>query len=458
VSPSKIIRGTNIHCIELNSNEGRPGSFYMDEREISAHIYDYNQAFSLRDVGPIFLRTEDNDIVSLYSNIIEGPSHNSRLMEPRMSTYKIHVISNSAIIGPNRWLESDRIRRVHFAIDGIEWGLFHTKKLRKLARPRVAESDWLLLSQQVSNFTIRIIYTRPEKFGHGSPRIELEFDCGVPFGDLMGLVDQVVRFFVFSTGLYLRPKELKISRLTLSEFLSGIESDHYFEDHSVEFKWEDIEANDWDSKIGRSVFYAMNDRELAVLKESLVKWVQMDTEWKNASSMMRESATLRGHINPDRLLYATKWMEETPTAKTVTSISDTHIEIIAQQAAKFATSLGYKNLESRITGSLRNIKSETRNEFFTRLITKLRAKGFPSSLFDGELVANLTSAMNYRGRIAHSHFYPKSDAEWLKFANALAAVEMFCFLLLAAELPLHKRNLDRIESHPFVHGYIRRRR
>ncbi len=58
-----------VLCRELNTGKEYNGFFYFDDNTIKAEICSFEDSFYIKEESPIFLHSENNNIISLHSNI-----------------------------------------------------------------------------------------------------------------------------------------------------------------------------------------------------------------------------------------------------------------------------------------------------------------------------------------------------------------------------------------------------
>jgi hypothetical protein len=122
-------------------------------------------------------------------------------------------------------------------------------------------------------------------------------------------------------------------------------------------------------------------------------------------------------------------------------------------AAKKAQELGHLPIiRERIAGAIKWVKAESAEERFTRLVAIIEKRFGKDILTDGA-VADLRRAIQFRGRTAHGHFNPDSDAEFRAFSKSIQAMEALCFMLTALDLPISEAGMMRITNNPLVRDY-----
>jgi hypothetical protein len=451
--------GKQILCQELNTGKGYTGFFYLDEKQITADICSYDKSFYFLPEKPIFFRTENNQIVSLHSNITNYPGSTVHTPEPRMQTHKLHIISNTAVVGDDRWETSDKLKRVTFLVSRARELLKHKEKFDRLVKAKLGdECDRDLFSVTVNAMTISAGYSSRYSFEYDAtmnitPYLEIEFHEGLTLLEYIERVSCLVEFLSFSMGAHMKPSAIRISRLSGEELSAAIRAEAHSPDHAVHYVWPEAQVERMDLWKGGSLLHAWDEEELAALKECIALWFSRDSDWNEANAQMMHSLTLRNQFSADRLLTAFRWFEEIPLTRTQAAISDDHIELIAQAAAQKGSELGYGAIKKRIVGALKSIKTESNEERFSRLLTMVKQK-FGPDIVDQQFMTHLKRALDLRGKAAHGHYSPASDSEYSAFVKSVCAMEGLCFLLTACDLPITSAGIERrARSNPFVRDY-----
>jgi ApeA N-terminal domain 1 len=455
VSSPDIEPGSKILCQELNTGKAYTVFFYLDDKTISTEICSYDESFHLVPEKPIFLRTENNQIVSLHSNISDYPGSSVRMIEPKMETHKQHVISNTAVIGHDRWEEADKLKRVTFLVRRAKDLLKHKEKFDKLAKRKIGdEYDSDLFSVDAKGITVRAGYSSGYSLEYKSttnitPYFEIEFHEGVTLSEYLDYVNCLVEFLSFSLGSHMNPSDIRISRLSSDELTAAIKAHAHPEDYAVAYVWREVPVESLDLWIGGSLFKAWDDEEIAALQDCVGVWMARDAEWNRANIQMMRSLCSKNEISADRLLTACKWFEEIPLTRAQAAITDEHIEFIAEAAAQKGSELGYRTIKNRITGALKSIKTESNEDKFSRLLNAVKQK-FGPSIVDDWIITHLKRALDFRGKSAHGHFSPADESEFRVFVKSVCAMEALCFLLTACDLPITVAGVERAHSHPFI--------
>ncbi|QOZ23631.1 hypothetical protein [Bradyrhizobium sp. CCBAU 51753] len=134
-------------------------------------------------------------------------------------------------------------------------------------------------------------------------------------------------------------------------------------------------------------------------------------------------------------------------------LSGSDIEAIVAVAATKAQELGHDvAIGERIAGAIRWIRAETAEQQFKRLVGMVEAR-FGKGVLQDEAVDHLKRAISFRGKSAHGHFNPESDAQFRAFSKSTRAMEALCYLLTTLELPIAEEEIARVGSNPVLRDY-----
>jgi hypothetical protein len=455
----KIARGKSLHCVELVTGERLTGNVLISDDEIRANIYSFTDFFHIKGEQPVFLQAETNDIVSLHSNITTTAGTNSRNIEPKRASWRQEIISNVAVVGHDPWTAGDGVKRVAFEVKHTNQLMRHDAKVKVIGRTKYPKEEHLtLFNDTAEGMTLRAWYGASYGMEFDAPKelwpsFEIEFDEPRSVQDYILYVSDYVNFLSFCFGVNLKPLAIRIDRFSFAQMMEAIEKHEYPGDHEVHYVWPEIEIDNRDLWIGGSPVRSWNDEELASLRECLITWMNRAVAWRKPYNLMMVSFGLRNVVSPERLLNACRWLEDIPIAKAQLVLSNSDIDMIAATATAKAQELGHgPAIGERIAGAIRWIRAETAEQQFKRLIGTVEAK-FGNEILPPEAVDHLKRAINFRGKSAHGHFNPGSDAEFRAFSKSTRAVEALCYLLTALELPISNEGLQRVRSNPVLRDY-----
>jgi hypothetical protein len=251
----------------------------------------------------------------------------------------------------------------------------------------------------------------------------------------------------------LKPSAIRIDRLSFAQMMHALEKHEYPGDHEVHYIWSEVEIDNRDLWVGGSPVRSWDDHELASFRECLVAWMSRATTWRRPNALMITSFGLKNVVSSERLLNACRWLEDIPIAKAQPVLSSSDMEAIATAATAKAQELGHDAaIGERIVGAIRWIRAETAEQQFKRLIGTVERK-FGPGIMPAEAAEHLKRAINFRGKSAHGHFNPASDAEFRPFSKSTRAMEALCYLLTALDLPISEEGLTRVGSNPVLRDY-----
>ncbi len=335
----------------------------------------------------------------------------------------------------------------------------HRAKVTAIGRRKFAsEDDFKIFSAAAEGITIRARYAATYGMEFDAPKklwpiFEIEFDEPQNILEYVGSVTDYVSFLSFCLGAKFKPSEIRIDRLSLSELMSAVKTRSYPGDHRVYYLWPESEIDSRSLSVGGSPVRAWDDDELKSFQECLVAWMNRVQAWRKAYRLMMQSFGLRNVISAERLINACRWLEEIPLSEAKNALSDSEIDIISTAAATKAKELGHPPIiQDRIASAVSRIKAESAEQRFTRLVNIVEGR-FGKGVLDENIVSHLRRAIQFRGRIAHGHFNPKSDAEFTAFSKSIHAIEALCYLLIAVTLPISEAGRHRTGANPIVQDY-----
>jgi hypothetical protein len=455
----KIESAKPVHCVELVTGKSLTGTLLLSEEEINVRIYSYADHFYIEGEQPVFLQTETNEIVSLHSNITTIPGTHSRNIEPRRTTYRQEIVSNVAVVGHDPWTAQHRVKRVSFSVKHTKELMHHDAKVKAIGRSKHPTEEHLtIFNDPAEGMTLRAWYAATYGMDFDAPKelwpsFEIEFDEPQSIQDYILHVSDYVNFLSFCFGTKLTPSEIRIDRLSFTEMQTAIESHSYLGKHEVHYIWPEAEIDERDLWVGGSPVRAWDDQELGSFRESLAAWMNRAAAWRKPYRLMMVSFGLKNVISSERLINACRWFEDIPVAKARAALSNEHIEAISIAATGRAHELGHDPaICERITGAIRRLRAESTEQQFTRLIAMIE-KTFGSGILPEDAVVHLKRAIYFRGRSAHGHFNPESDAEFRAFSKSTRAMEALCYLLTAFDLPIFETGIKRVKSNPLIRDY-----
>ncbi len=448
-----------LHCVELVTGKNLTGTVLISEDELRADIYSYNGPFRINGEEPVFLQTETNEIISLHSNVTTIPGTRSRNIEPQRETRRQELLSNIAIVGHDQWSADDKVKRVSFRVTHTNQLMRHEEKILAIQRSRSpGKEHFTLFEDAVEGMTLRAWYGATYGMELEGPKeiwttFGLEFDEPQNIRDYIGYVSEYVNFLSFCLGAQLKPSAIRIDRLSFAQMMEAIKTHEYPGDHQVHYLWRTAEIDTNDLWVGGSSVRCWDDQELGAFRACLAAWMNRASAWRRPNTLMMTGFGLKNVVSSERLLNACRWFEDIPIGKAEPVLSALDVDAIAAVAAAKAQELGHDAaIGERVAGAIRWIRAETADQQFRRLIGSVEVR-FGSGIMPKEAVKHLKRAINFRGKSAHGHFNPESDAEFRAFSKSTRAMEALCYLLTALELPIPEQALSRVGSNPVIEQY-----
>lgn len=457
MSRETIEKGRRYFCREETTGKGLSGMFHIDDDDIVAQLFVFDEPLVSLFDDLLVVRLEDNRIASLHNNITNGPtSHYQNIKGVRSSSTR--VLSNIVVVGEDPWQPGDPIRRVEFSIEHAEDLLHHSDKFDAIADAEFGDMpEVTLFRMPVDGMTIKVWYPatgfmrfkRPTEIG---VRYGIEFDEPRDLNTYIKDVLRVVRFVSAAMGHQFVPSGIRISRLTLAEFTAAVEARSGYEDHGVHYIWP-VEAPERSLWVGKAFAHVRDDAHLAEFLECLRCWIERDAAWNAATNIMMNAFKLQTTMSGERLLNACTWLEEIPGADSEMAVSDEDIAAIAAVAAAEAEKRGHRDYVSRIAGVIRGqLKKESNAERFARLRNAI-ADRYGDKVLPDTVIPHLKTAMEYRGRIAHGHFEPDDEADYQAFAKSVYAMEALCYLLTIKDLPISEEGAKRAAGQQIARNF-----
>ncbi|UPK05727.1 hypothetical protein [Bradyrhizobium sp. 170] len=455
----KIESGKPLHCIELVTGENLTGTVLVSDEEIRARIYSYADFFHIKGEQPVFLQTETNEIVSLHSNVTTIAGTSSRNIAPQRETHRQEILSNVAVVGHDPWRAEDRVKRVSFHVKHTNGLMRHDRKVKAIGRNRFPTEEHLIIfNDTAQGLTVRAWYSATYGGEFEGPKelwptFEIEFEEPPSLRDYIEHVSDYVNFLSFCFGVQLKPSAIRIDRLSFAQMMEAAEQHEYPGEHEVHYIWPEAEVDNRDLWVGGSPVRCWDDKELASFRECLVAWMNRAAAWRRPNALMMASFGLKNVVSSERLLNACRWLEDIPIAKAQPMLSGSDIDAILAVAAAKAQELGHDvAIGERIAGAIRWIRAETAEQQFKRLVGMVEAR-FGKGVLPDEAVYHLKRAISFRGKSAHGHFNPESDAQFRGFSKSTRAMEALCYLLTALELPIPEEGIPRAGSNPVLRDY-----
>lgn len=461
---TKLEPGRRYHCLQLTDGRRPTGVFCCDPNSMGVKLLDYEEFFHLEEGAPVYLRLEDNLVVSMLDTVASGPGHSSYLWEPQATTYFAEISANMVVSGHKPWQPANPIRRVMFRVPHAKALLYNRDRLRAAQGrrfPPKAASD-PLFEVTVAGMVFKCWYSLSGSFEFGTndwePLFETEFDEPRTLKTYLDPVHSLLQFLSAGAGFQLTPKDKTISPQSHAEWLAGIEEDkHTDENYSVEYHWKPAEVEKHDLHVRNSFFMAYKAADLVAPEGCLRAWLSRDDDWAKATALMMGSLGMVRQVSGQRLLMACRWLEAIPGGRAERALDDIQLAVILKAAEEAAQAQGCRDLGRRIAGSLRSIKRESNEARLLRLVGLVVAvfgtKAFEPLPSGRNIVSTLVRAMRFRGQEAHSYIEGADRGEVADLMASTAALEALCYLLTLKDLPIDEAGRDRALHSRMVRTY-----
>jgi hypothetical protein len=451
-----IEKGKSVHCVETVTGQNLTGTLLLSEDRICVDLYSYTHNFHIDDDRPIYLVAQTGQIVSLHANVDNGTgttSHRGR------KTYHQGFISNVDIVGHDQWTDADKVKKVSFTVEHSMALLRHRDRIQALGTIKDPTKADLTIFEVIAEgmklgagygATYNLDFDPPKELW---PIFWIEFNEPQSIHDYIEHVTNYVAFLAFCFGSKLKPDRISIDRFPHDEMMVAVEAGTYLGNHEVHYVWPEEKIDLRDVWVGGSPVCAWDEDELSSLRACLVAWISRANVWNKPYGMMVTSFALKGTMSAERIINACRWLENVPIAQSNNAISKKDVKAIAAAATQKAEELGHDpHIRRRIANAIQWVKAESAEERFTRLVAKIEEK-FGKDVLPENVVAHLRRAVQFRARAAHGHFNPESEEEFSSFAKSTRAMEAFCYLLTALDLPISVKGLERARSNPVVRDY-----
>lgn len=449
-----VEQGKRYYCELLDHPDTLAGTFSIDGGDIRLSLIRFDQFFHLDEGQALRVRTEGNWIASMFDNIRN--SSGQRGGATASCAYYEEFFSNTTVIGFDAWTDADRVKRVSFRIPRAD-GLFeHSPIFVKAADSEIGKastdlfatataqeeiSGWLLLSGSLSSKT-------PQRV---EPWITIAFADGRTLDNMRAAVARVVRFLSSMSGVALAAEEITISRYSKEDYRARIEKCEQANYHSVYYYFSSPERTSAKVDLFHTLASLRDESCRSSFEAALAAWIVRDDEWSAATALMMEWLRRVGVMSGERLLTATRWLEDTPGTQAQGVIDRDHVKALGKLVGKWAGKLGYGSLAGRFKNALALIALESNRERFQRLVGEVRA-AFGQEVVGDDIVDWLLEAMKFRGPAAH-RARTGIDDDYRVFARAVYAIECLDLLIMLKDLPIGADAIERAPRHPLVQEY-----
>lgn len=453
----RLEKGRYLHCLETVTGNNLTGGLQLSEEQIRVDLYSYTGTFLIKAEQPVYLISESGQVVSFHDNVDNGIG---ATQGHERTIYRQGIIANVAVLGHEQWTDTCAVKKVNSAVKHAMYILRHRDKVESLGHALTSETDFGIFEDVATGMVLRARYGAVYGMEFEAPKelwpiFEIEFLERKDISTYIKCVSNYVQFLSFCLGFKLKPHDIRIDRLTSCEIMAARETRTYLGDYEVVYVWPEEEIASHDLWVGGSPVRAWDEDELTVLRACLVAWMNRADIWNRSYVMMMRSFALKNVMSTERLLNACRWFEVIPIAAVKNALSADDVKGIAGAAMQKAKEQGHNaSVCERIVNAVKWVKVESLEERLTRLLGEIKDK-FGSGIVQENALSHLKRAIQFRGKAAHDHFNPESDEEFRAFSISTRAMEAFCYLLTALELPISAEGLERVRHNPLVQDYLR---
>lgn len=431
------------------------GILTISAGKISLRLVRFDERFEVQEDDRIEARSEANWVASLFDIV---PMGMGQWGLGKKAAYNVNVLVNTAVLGWDAWSIDDRVRLTRFRLASADNILRHLPTYDRLVNNPFAAP--VALDEPVSGGRVRILYTAFFDMNKNPinvwPVIEMDFDEGLTLGVLRARTHAFVSFLSAAASKSLAVREQVVSRLSSTELLEHIEPGTRRAEYSMYIYGKDESASMHSAdRLGAGSFVLLfDDNERSAFIKCLQSWFDRYSIWEHATSAMMDAFALQGMTGSERLLNATKWIEQTPGAESQRAMSEEDIKEISNVMSRRADELGHGGIYDRLSNCLSMVAAEKRSQRFSRLTRELKAF-YGESIVGDDLAEWVTEAFHRRGKAAHCPIIYTSAAERERVYMAIHAAECFAYLMLLRELPMSNEGKTRVAEAPLVRFYTR---
>ena len=211
-----------------------------------------------------------------------------------------------AVVGHDQWTDTDKVKKVSFAVKHSMELLRHKDKVKALGsigHPK--EEDLTIFKDAVSGMTLGAWYATTYGMEFDAPTelwpiFEIEFDEPRNIHDYIEHISNYVDFLSFCLGVKLKPDRIRIDRLAHDEMMAAVEAGTHPGNHEVQYVWPEEKIESRDLWVGGSPLRAWDEEELSALRACLVAWMDRASAWRKPYAMMMTSLALKRVISAER--------------------------------------------------------------------------------------------------------------------------------------------------------------
>lgn len=432
----KTYRGKTLLCRADYEGKKISGRISFSPERVAVKLIGFEDFVYFKEGQNIPLHLEDNQYCTAMP-FVTSPGRSSSALN---TCHYLEFDARQVVLGFRPWSDDDRVKEFHFSLSDTN-GLLQAPDIRRIIATSTVgdQPDTRIIEASSSGTTITISYSysldwRDDNYSVAAPHGCVKFENPKTMDEVSEFVDVLRTFFTMAAGVEVRTGDYWIVPQNEHEqpLLGGGTAPAAFQLIWPSGKAEQVEEED-EGLRPTSVLRCFDEDDRKVTSDCLAFWMENWAKWKPAFSGLL-LATREGNIfDTHRILNACKWLEATPGAEQLRLDNRNELQQVEKAAIEKAHELGL-NLSQRISGAIRQLGTESRNQLFERLVDCAVRKEDPS--LKKRFLSDLHGAFAIRGRFAHRKFEHTSDDEFGDCVRCTKAVEALAFLLLYRRLPL----------------------
>jgi hypothetical protein len=436
-----------IFVRDMDEVQVRTGLADLTHPVLSVTLYAFDEKITVDEAKEAVFTTERGEILTLHGYLATGGGCRSGT---NATVWNEVLRANQVVVGPDVWKTDDVLKRCTFRVEGTEDLLHNVERFQEIEKAEFGSMPSLdVFTVEAAGARVTLTHrVRGGGFNRRPNEIEtmweIEFDVPQPIEEARKVVNTIVAFLSMAQLRKLSVREFQISRHSMAELEATMKEDNRVPyNHLVRFyATEDVDVSA-QPFTGRSFAHVRFADDVELFTLCLKQWLERDTQWRAAMSLMTDNFTRSREISGDRLLSATRWIERIPGTGSQPAISDKHVEQIATKAAETASALGYDELKSRIRGNMKNISEETNAKRLERLVAGLDHI-LTEPVWRRGIVYGAMKARDMRGQAAHGRVELKNKREHDDFEMAIMATECLAYLMMLKDFPLDADAISRV--------------
>lgn len=436
--------GKTLLCRADFDGKGIPGRISFSPERVSAKLVGFEEFVHFRDGESVPLRLEDNQYCTAIP-FVTSPGHSSSALNV---CHYLNFDARQVILGFRSWEDDDLIKEFQFSLSDVNRLLDAPDIRRTITAAKIGDHpDTKIIEASSGGTTVTISYGytldwHDDNYMVADPHGCVKFAEPKSTEEVSNFIAVLRTFFTMAAGIEVWTSDYWIvpHKGWEQPLLGGGTAPTSFQLIWPSGKSDSIDGSD--RLRPTSVLRTFHEADRVSTSNCLAFWMDNWATWKPAFSGLLMATREGNTFDSNRILNACKWLEATPGTQQLKLDNHRELKEIADAANGRARDLGL-DLSGRISGAIKRLGTESRNELFKRLIDLAVTKNDPQ--LKERFLSDVHMAFRIRGNFAHRKFDYSSDEEFSEYVRCTRAVEALAFLLLYRSLPLQ-------EDHHWGHG------